>query len=236
MSLDYLPRALYTFYFDIRADFAHFRDIFTHAFFRTYLAPPRTTILGIIGASMGLNEEDTIKLSDSLYTGTKILSISGIAREIVNVENQKEIGLKTPTMRTLIVNPIYRIYIGGEDKALIERIRDSLLKPVYPLYLGITEFLANIKDISEIYYSEKDNNTKYLSCIIPVVKYTTKILDKTKFMLLPEINKTVYSFKYTHKGREPSKYIDLVMSYNCKLELNESIPSYFIKDDCICMI
>ncbi len=235
MSLDYLPKSLYTFYFDIRADFAHFRDIFTHAFFRTYLAPPRTTILGIIGASIGLNEEDTIKLSDSLYAGTKILSINGIAREIVNVENQKEIGLKTPTMRTLIVNPIYRIYIGGEDKGLIERIRDSLLKPVYPLYLGITECLANIKDISDIYYCKKCD-TKCFSCIIPALKYTSKILDKTKFVLLPEINKTVYSFKYTPKGREPLKYIDLVMSYNCKLELSESIPSYFIIDDYICMI
>jgi len=235
MSLDYLPKSLYIFYFDIRADFAHFRDIFTHSFFRTYLAPPRTTILGIIGASMGFNEEDTIQLSGSLYTGTKILSINGIAKEIVNVENQKEIGLKTPTMRTLIVNPIYRLYIGGEDKALIERIRDSLLKPVYPLYLGITEFLANIKDISNIYDCEK-YDTKFSSCIIPALKYTSKILDKTKFMLLPEINKTVYSFKYTSKGREPLKYIDLVMSYNCKLELNESIPSYIINDDYICMI
>jgi|FaiFalDrversion3_1042247.scaffolds.fasta_scaffold00239_3 CRISPR-associated protein Cas5t len=238
MSSTDLPK--YSFYFDITSDFAHFRDIFTHSFFKTLLAPPRTTVIGIIGAAMGIDEKSTIELSNrsGLYIGINILLIKGIAKEIIHVRNLKGSMLtETPTLRTLIVSPVYRLYIASNDEELLEKIRASLYNPVYPLYLGISEFLAKILNISNIYTIESCTTTK-LSCVVPFnnIEYSTHIIDNNKLVFLPEISKTVYSFKYTNKGREPEKYINLLMSYNCELRFENPIQSYHIEGENICLI
>ena len=239
-SID-LPR--YSFYFDITSDFAHFRDIFTHLFFKTLLAPPRTTVIGIVSAAMGGDEKSTIELSNrsGLYIGVKILLIKGIAKEIIRVKNLKEHTLtETPILRTLIVSPTYRLYIASNNKELLEDMRSALQNPTYSLYLGISEFLARISNISEIYDIEA-NTTTMLSCIVPFnnfnnIEYSTHIIDNNKLVLLPEISKTVYSFEYTNKGRNPKEYINLIMSYNCELRFKNPIQSYKIGEENICLI
>lgn len=238
MTSDSLPESLYIFYFDVTADLAHFRDIFTQSFFKTLLAPPRTTVLGMLGASLGYNEADTINRLSSVYVGVNILSVNGYAKDIMMAINQKkaDAGGRTPVMRTLLVKPLYRIFIGSEDERFIEEIREGLLAPTYPLYLGISDCLAYIKDISKVSRVNAKNSNRF-SCIVPYdgTPYSYYSKDNDKIIFIPEIVKTVHSFDITKKGKKPRRYIDLLMFYNCEVELKKSIIAYDVGES-ICMI
>lgn len=228
MSSGSLPESLYIFYFDISSDLAHFRDIFNHSFFRTLLAPPRTTVLGIIGAMLGYNEEDTITKLTNIYIGIKILSLNGYAKDIMTAINQKPEGGRTPVMRTLLVNPSYRIFIGAKDEKQIEYIREGALAPKYPLYLGISDCLAYIKNISSISNVNAISANNF-NCVIPMatnIGYDYYIKDNNKMIFAPEIVKTVYSFVPTPKGKKPDRYIDLLMFHNCEVKLKKNIRAY----------
>ncbi len=238
MSSSSLLNNLYIFYFDITSELAHFRDPFTHSFFKTLLAPTRTTILGILGAIKGLNEEETINLSKRLYIGVIIRSLNGTAKEIITAKNLKEQNLTTPVMRTLLVRPVYRIFVGSTDHEIIEDILDAIKRPRYPLYLGISDHLASVSNISKIYYSERITSDTF-TCIVPMQDrlylYST-LVEQGKIAFMPELNRTVYSFKYTPKGRVPERYIILLMFYNCKVRLNDgSIYAYNINEEPICL-
>lgn len=238
MSSGSLPNNLYILYFDITSELAHFRDPFTHSFFKTLLVPPRTTILGILGAAKGLNEEETINLSRQLYTGVIIRSLDGTAKEIVTAKNLKEQNLTTPVMRTLLVRPVYRIFVGSTYQEIIEDILNAIKQPRYPLYLGISDHLAHISNISGIYYSKCITSDTF-KCIVPMYNrlylYST-FIEQGKIAFMPELNRTVYSFKYTTKGRVPERYINLLMFYNCSVRLNDgSIYAYNINGESICL-
>lgn len=234
MDLNYLPKNINIIYFDITGDFAHFRDIFTHSYFRTLLAPPRTTVLGFVGASKGLNEKYTIELSDKLYIGIKILSLNGVAKEIITAINQKKPNLTTPIMRSLIVKPIYRIFIGSNDRGIINDIRYAIQTPVYPLYLGISDCIAEIKTISDIYNADL-NTADLFTCIIPINNSNFTSCTEGGMMFMPELNKTVYSFKHSPKGRIPDKYVKLLMFHNCKVKLEKPFNAYYIDNEPICL-
>ena len=67
------------------------------------------------------------------------------------MSNQKEnkyIGF--PRARKFIVNPRYRIYVAGNDIALINNLRTGISFPQYTPYLGISDCLAYIRYISKL--------------------------------------------------------------------------------------
>lgn len=240
MTSNSLPNSLYIFHFDIASDLAHFRDIFAHSFFKTLLAPPRTTVLGMIGAALGYGEKDTITKLTDIYIGIKVLSLNGYARDIMTAINQKPNGGRTPIMRTLLVNPSYRIFIGSKDEQLIEDIRKGILSPHYPLYLGISDCLAYINCISTI-INVSATNTNEFNCVIPIttnIGYNYYIKNNNKMIFTPEIVKTIYSFVLTSKGKKPEKYIELLMFHNCKVKLEKEIRAYYVDDveEPICLI
>ena len=219
---------MYGIYFDITSDFGHFRNPFTLSFFETFLAPPRTTILGIIGAAMGLNEKKTAELSSYLRVGVRILDIRGFSKEIIIAYNYKmKPPERTPIMREILVEPMYRIYLGSGDKDLLENIIKALMLPKYPLYMGISEFLARVTKISNLQQYHKVME-KHFSCIIPAnSRYKVKInpgIGKKYFP--PRKYKTVYSYEITKNGRKPKNFVNVLMFFGYEIELEKPINAF----------
>lgn len=237
MNTGSLPESLFSFHFDIHAELAHFRDIFTQSFFKTLLAPPRTTIIGILGAAAGLSESETISISEKLFVGLKVLSLKGHAKEITTSINQKPDGGRTPVMRNFVVDPYYQIFVGSQENELILKLHGAIKNPLFPLYLGISECLADITNISEI-LSIKMVKAKRFRCTLPLsagIEYNTKIDEKGKIMFLPERARTVHSFVFSDRGRIPVSYVNLLMFYNCAVELNKDYAAFNFHEP-ICMI
>ncbi|WP_290596143.1 MULTISPECIES: CRISPR-associated protein Cas5 [unclassified Archaeoglobus] len=226
-------------YFEVTSDFGHFRNPFTLSFFETFLAPPRTTILGLVGAALGLDESETIKLGDKLKVGVKILEIKGFAREIVTTFNYKvKPPERTPIMREILVNPTYRVYLGSEDKDLLKSIIEALKKPKYSLYMGISEFLARVTKISKLQKFDGVMEKRF-GCIVPINgEYKVRVeLDVGKSYFPPKICKTVYSYEITKKGRNPKKFINLLMFLGYDVELEKPIKAYKTEEnEVICLL
>jgi CRISPR-associated protein Cas5 subtype I-B len=220
--------------FAISGQFAHFRDIFTQAFFETLLGPPRPTILGMIGAALGMSERDVVELGKRLLVGFRIVEIRGFANEITTALNLKSPPTRTPVLRSILVEPSYEICIASDDVGLLSRILQSLREPIYPLYLGISDFLAQVTKVDDVVSSLTRRTSKVLECVAPVTgedKHIVKLQEPLSgFYVPPRKYHTVHSFKLTPKGRQPNSHIDLLMFFKCDIEFTQEKRVYEFED------
>jgi CRISPR-associated protein Cas5h len=152
--------------------FAHFNYPFTSPNFlkKSFSIPPRTTILGIIGAMIGLegfqqyhkreepeyyeklkNIQISIGLNDiPLKQLIKYNSLNSFANDAKqdSAEGKCNIIIK----EEILLNPEYTIsFLLDDSKKYDKKILKSITKEkvvsVYPIYLGKNEFFANIEDV-----------------------------------------------------------------------------------------
>ncbi|TZE82823.1 type I-B CRISPR-associated protein Cas5b [Calorimonas adulescens] len=142
--------------FDVCGKMAHFRKYYTNSSSLSYMFPPRTVVTGIIAAVLGMER-------DSYYEdfSSEICHIAVSARvplrkimQTVNYLQTKDLnglnGSRGHTQVPLeIILPegdmiIYRIYFTHRNMDIVEKLKNYLQsgKTFYPIYMGISEFLA----------------------------------------------------------------------------------------------
>ena len=171
--------------FDVWADFAHFSHPSTIYSSITYPIPPKTVIMGILGAIGGLsNTKDYLFLEDIGYS-VKILQLigkrnfvfNGIKDALPSVDFKKgvqKVRKRKQFYRELLLNPKYRIYIDiskvASDKiqGIVENIKDH--KSLFPIYLGVNFCLSDFRFIGEFERKDVGNNDEYvdIDSFIPV--------------------------------------------------------------------
>ena len=163
--------------FDLQGRFAHFRKFYTSSSSLSYSFPPRTTIAGLIAGLLG-REKDTYyeefgdencKIALSIrkpirkimqtvnYIRTKEGDGYSTAKGVIKRFIEKQIN-KYPTPLEVVIplefadEIIFRIYFYHQNNDLIDEL--SLMvkngKTKYPLYLGLSEFLANAEFIADV--------------------------------------------------------------------------------------
>ena len=175
--------------FDIKGPIAHFRKFYTNSSSLSYSFPPRTTITGLIAGILG-REKDTYYEEFSSEKCKVAVSIRKPVRKIMQTVNyiqtkKSEGGIKAVNLSAghtqvplEIVLPletddlIYRIYFYHRENTLYE-LKEALEKErfVYPLYLGISEFIAEVKFVDFI-EGEKislSTNSEYPIEVVTVV-------------------------------------------------------------------
>lgn len=241
---------MYGFKFEVEGDFAHFRDPSTQQILETFIGPPKSAVIGLIGAALGIPRGDTKELYQKLKIGIIASRIEGWRKETVNIHNLKSSGKGNgfsekykfkylnnnkvaPTLRKSIVNPRYDIGLFSEDKEFLNKVRDYLKKPIYPLYLGISEYLAWIPYISDTTKCEKKkaetNEEKIFQCFTPkpneYIPYS-----KEGFSIKPEVYK-VPSKTYKEGKKRKTEFIDLLMQYNVDIRLMEEKEFFKIEGE-----
>jgi CRISPR-associated protein Cas5 subtype I-B len=228
--------------FEVSGQFAHFRDIFTQAFFQTLLGPPRPTILGMIGAALGFSETNTIELGKKVLVGVRIIEIKGFANEVTTahnlklpeLEDEKEWPIRTPVLRSILVEPRYEVCVVSEDRVMLLRIAESLRAPRYPLYLGISDFLAYVTRVDEAVSRLKRGTSKTVGCVAPIThqdRFNVRLKGPISgFHMPPQKSHTIHSFTLSPEGRKPERYIDLLMFFNCEVEFNQEKEVYKLED------
>lgn len=155
--------------FDIIGKFAHFRKFYSNSTALSFTIPPRTTLMGMLGAILG-------KERDSYYedfASDKILLSVGVKSKLkksfhrVNFLDVKSVGdfrgkggrIQTPleviTAEDLRKQDVvYRVFIGHteEGQNIFEQIKEKLLnkEQQFNLTLGIANFSASIQNV--VYY------------------------------------------------------------------------------------
>lgn len=163
--------------FDLKGSLAHFRKFYTSSSSLSYSFPPRTTLIGIIAAILGRERDSYYEEFNS--DNCKIaLSIRRPIRKIMQTVNyirtkeedgftdvRKVIGkfigkqiIKYPTPLELVLasritdEVVYRIYFFHKEDAITDSLYVALKKgrTEYPIYFGLSEFLANVELIADI--------------------------------------------------------------------------------------
>jgi len=166
--------------FDIQGPVAHFRKFYTNSSSLSYAFPPRTTITGLIAGILGRERDSYYDEFGSEYCKIAI-SVRTSSRKImqtVNYVRTKALGeLNLSAGHTQVPLEIvlpsqnyqklkYRVYFYHSGKTLLE-LKEALEsgKFVYPPYLGLSEFIAEVKFIDSI---EENQISRFSNPVTPV--------------------------------------------------------------------
>ncbi len=165
---------------EISSDFAHFSHPATIYSSLTYPVPPKTTVMGMLGAIMGL--EDYLFLNSIKYAcvvkkieAKRSFCFNGVKNALSELNLDKAgIGFKSGRKqfyRELLVNPCYEIYIDLSDIEKVHRDRIVELlkakKSLYPLYMGVNFALADYRFLG-VFDSTQERGDADLDSIVPL--------------------------------------------------------------------
>lgn len=151
--------------FDIEGYMAHFRKFYTNSSALTYSFPPYTTVVGLIAGILGRPRDSYYKEFDSENCLIAV-SLEAETRKIVQTMNYIRTKSKneldgsagpTPTPLEILLAKDsklrFRIYFTHRNNELVDEVKKRVQEQryVYPPYLGISEFLASLKFIDDIY-------------------------------------------------------------------------------------
>lgn len=154
--------------FDLCGPMAHFRKYYTNSSSLSYSFPPRTTLMGVVAAILGW-ERDSYYEKLGPDAGRFAVATKVPVRKImqtVNYVRTKEgdlrkfhEGVPGTQIPMEILLPglghrklVYRIYFTHKDKGILDELEEWLQKgsSYYPLYLGISEFLASPRLVARL--------------------------------------------------------------------------------------
>jgi CRISPR-associated protein Cas5h len=174
--------------FSINGDYAHFRKFFTTSSPLTFLFPPPPTILGMLGAILGIDKEDYLSVFSSEKCNVSVAIVKPITkvRMGINLINTKG-GYWTPVkkgkheprtqIRTEFVKgPLYKIYVFHKDEDIFNSLKINIRNhhTVYTLSLGLSELIADFKYIG-VFEGEYKSGIANLVTVIPFRDDTEKL-------------------------------------------------------------
>ncbi len=174
--------------FDIWGDYAHFKKYYTTSSPLTFSIPPRTALIGLISAIIGLDKESYLDImtKDKAKIAVRIINPIKKIRMTQNLINTKE-GYWIPVKRgkheprtqirfEYLKDPRFRIYFNHRDAEVYQSLKSNLEnhKSVYTPYLGISELIANFYFISESSIFEILDGKEFVDIhtVIPLDKET----------------------------------------------------------------
>ncbi|MBD3797216.1 MAG: CRISPR-associated protein Cas5 [Campylobacterales bacterium] len=166
---------------EITSDFGHFSHPSTIYSSLSYPIPPKTTIMGMIGAIMG---EDNYLFLNAIKHACVVKKIEGKRNFCFNgiKDALKELNLekvgngftkgRKQFYRELLVSPTYELYIDisaldeGKVQKLIQLLQER--KSMYQLYMGINFCLASYQFLGT-FHAQMDNAKQvHIDSIIPL--------------------------------------------------------------------
>lgn len=142
---------------------ASFRVPETHTFHQTLPLPPKTTIVGMIGAAKGLNLEESHRYTDE---NNILVGVVGRHRGIMkDLWNYRKITSKekkyteediknrmhfSVLIREYLFNFEIMLFFGAANKKTAEELRDYFYSPVFALTLGNSDDLFKVQAISDV--------------------------------------------------------------------------------------
>jgi CRISPR-associated Cas5-like protein len=133
-------------YFKIEALFGHFRNPYTTIYKQSYPFPPKTAIVGMVGAMCGWDEEKTLSNISLFKIGIPQWNHDDKIIEYAYILAYKD---KIPQLRPerfeILVRPSYDVVLASQDKKVIDEVAKRVANREFefPIYMGKNEFLIN---------------------------------------------------------------------------------------------
>jgi CRISPR-associated protein Cas5t len=224
--------------FEIEGILNSFRIPAFKAYHRTFLAPPKSTVIGMLCNISLKSQKEFFEIleKDLIEVSVIIKKIKGKTKDLWSYKtfNKKNRG-KNVIRRDKLFLPEYVVYLNIKDNNLFNEILNALKNPKNIPSLGLDDEIVTIKNIKEINIEENDTNIIDSVFANKGLNYKAYIKDKSKPIYLPVFNDCGIKFKaFDKKGkfisREVIENMMQVEFINCEIEFNENINSYKDKE------
>lgn len=182
-----------------------FRRIFDFNYHRTYPLPPPTTIVGFLGAALGLSDSELWKEHNGLSNiSFAVLSLRkpGFAKDMWSVQKIKggKISERSPYFRELLFYPEYLFLFRG-DYHVLEHLEEAFKNPQYALSLGREDEIVRVSELAwkTVVWGEP----VFYGTILPYdvrERGFSPIIEEGIFIEPPIIEKLPTSFSVDKKG------------------------------------
>jgi len=210
-----------------------FRVPFFRTYHKTFLAPPKTTIIGML-CNISLKKEKEffeILNDDKVQISVVIETIEGRGKDLwsYKILEKKNRG-KSVIRRDFLFMASYTVYLKTDDITLYNQFLNSLKYPKNIPALGLDDELIVLKDIKEVELREK--NVRINSIFLDKnYKYRTFIKDISKRVEMPSLNSYPTKFEaYKKEKRVPKEIIEeqlQVEFFNCEVEFESKVQTFF---------
>ncbi len=214
-------------------------------FFRTYhksfLSPPKTTIVGMLYNISLKSQKDFFEILDEelIEVSVVINDIKGRAKDLWSYKTLKAGNMgKNVVRRDKLFMSNYTIYLNIKDEVLYDEILINLQKPKNMPSLGMDDELVFIKDIKEVILEENfSNRINSIFLNKENIKYKAFVKDISKKIELPTSNTIPTKFKaFDNKNKRVSKEsikdyeFNQVEFINCEIQFEEDIEIFNDKE------
>jgi len=220
--------------FKIQGFMNSFRIPFFRTYHKTFLAPPKTTVVGML-CNISLKPQKEffeILNSDKILVSVIINDINGRTKDLWSYKTleKKNMG-KSVVRRDKLFIPNYTIYLKIEDKQLFDEIFEVLNNPKNIPSLGLDDelvYIYAVKKLSLMYNNSNRINSMFLD---KGIKYKAFILDSLKSIELPTAQIVPIKFKAFDKkdNRIPKEILEefkQVEYINCEIEFQNNIEIF----------
>lgn len=185
---DAIPVHLFT----IRGQFAHWRKWFTTTSALTYAFPPRTAVIGMVGAILGVQREEVPNVFKTSDTRIAVVPLRPIVKDRLPEKWRQSPprivkGKFDPAKMDelfqenleVIRRPHYRIVFWHRDEALMKELKERLEQKrwVFPPCMGIMGFLADVEWESGDVAEEVETQQADIFSVLPLDKEMAKVVD-----------------------------------------------------------
>jgi len=223
--------------FEVEGFFNSFRVPFFRTYHKSFLAPPKTTVIGML-CNISLKSQKTffdILDKEKVLVSVVIDQIEGKAKDLwaykTLVKNEQR-G-RSVIQRDRLFKSKYTVYLKITDDDLFYDFYNALNSPKNIPSLGMDDELIYLKNVTDDFGIEK-NKTQTVDSIFldKGYKYKVKPKDITKAIVLPTFQQVPTKFIAFEKGkrvsREPVKdsVSNKVEFINCEIEFLEDIETF----------
>ncbi len=221
---------------------------FRISFFRTYqksfLAPPKTTVIGMLCNISLKSQKEFFEILDKemIEVSVVINSIEGRGKDLWSYKtiDKKNRG-KSVIRRDRLYIPKYTIYLKIEDKELYKEILTNLKAPKNIPSLGLDDELITICNVKEIDLEKSKSNRIDSLFLDKGTRYKAFIKDISYAIELPMSNIVATKFiGFDKKGKRISREITeefrQVEFLNCEIEFQDEVKSFLDNELNNCLV
>ena len=212
--------------FEIEGVLNSFRVPFFKNYHKSFLAPPKTTIIGMLCNISLKSQKEFYEIlnSDLIEVSVVIEEIKGKAKDLwsYKIFEKKNRG-KSIVRRDKLFIPKYSIYLKIADEKLFDEIFENLKSPKNIPSLGLDDEIVIIKNIEVIELVENDSKRVDSVFLNDTKEYKVFIKDTSKAVELPTSYLTPIKFEAFKNNKRVSKTkvkeLFQVEAINCEIEI-----------------
>ena len=221
--------------FELEGLLNSFRIPFFRTYHKTFLAPPKTTVIGMLCNISLKPQKEFFEILDKELIDVSVVidEISGKTKDLWSYKTLEKGNMgKSVIRRDKLFLSKYTIYVYIKDQILFDEIFESLKNPKNTPSLGLDDELVIIKNVKDVSEAIKPNDTDKINSVFLNKGYSYKafINEPNKPIELPTPNMIPIKFiafdkKENRISKEVKEEYPQVEYINCNMQI-DGVVSY----------